>query len=146
MQFSDHNKVVRIDHFFSKSKVTQLIKFGIVGCSGLVIDFAITYFFKEYVGLNRFIANALGFGAAVTNNYFIHRFWTFKNNEKRIAQQFLKFLMVSIIGLGLNTLCIYTIQQWGHLSFYVAKFIAIVLVFIWNYTINAQITFKKNEV
>ncbi|TKC63575.1 GtrA family protein [Pedobacter hiemivivus] len=146
MQFSDHNKIVRIDHFFSKSKVTQLIKFGIVGCSGLVIDFAITYFFKEYLGLNRFIANALGFGAAVTNNYFIHRFWTFKNNEKRVAQQFLKFLMVSIIGLGLNTLCIYTIQQWGHLSFYVAKFIAIVLVFIWNYTVNAQITFKKNEV
>lgn len=146
MQFSDLNKVARLDHLFSKSRVTELIKFGIVGCSGLIIDFAITYFFKEYVGLNRFIANALGFAVAVTNNYFIHRFWTFKNNERRIAQQFLKFLLVSAIGLGLNTLCIYTLQEFGHLSFYAAKFIAIVLVFIWNYTINAQITFKKNEV
>ncbi|WEK17780.1 MAG: GtrA family protein [Candidatus Pedobacter colombiensis] len=146
MQFSGHNKVVRIDRFLSKEKLIQLIKFGIVGCSGLVIDFAITYFFKEYVGLNRFIANALGFSAAVTNNYFIHRFWTFKSDERQIAKQFLKFLIVSVIGLGINTLCIYTIQQWTYLSFYVAKFIAILLVFMWNYTLNALVTFKKNEI
>ena len=146
MQFSDHNKVVGIEHFFSKAKIMQLIRFGVVGCSGLVIDFAITYFFKEHVGVNRFVANTLGFGAAVVNNYLINRFWTFKNSERQIAKQFLKFLMVSVIGLGINTLCIYTFQQWNHLSFYVAKFIAIVLVFMWNYTINAYVTFKKNEV
>jgi putative flippase GtrA len=131
---------------FSRGRIIELVKFGMVGCSGLVIDFAITYFFKEYVGINKFVANTLGFSVAVANNYLINRFWTFRGSNGRMGTQFIKFLLVSIIGLGINTVCIYAMQQWGQLSFYPAKFFAIAIVFIWNYTINAFITFKKNEI
>lgn len=128
----------------SKKKIIQLFKFGMVGLSGLVIDFSITYFFKEHLHFDPYLANALGFGFAVVNNYFINRIWTFKNKEKAIMQQFAKFLLIALIGLGLNTLCIYMLHQQLHLPFYVAKLMAIVLVFAWNYTINATLTFSKN--
>jgi putative flippase GtrA len=133
----------RFISLFSKQRIIELVKFGMVGCSGLVIDFAITYFFKDYIRINKFAANTLGFSVAVANNYLINRFWTFKSSNERMGPQFLKFILVSIIGLAINTVCIYAMQQWGQLSFYPAKFFAIAIVFSWNYTINAFITFKK---
>jgi Predicted membrane protein len=127
-----------------KRKIVQLFKFGIVGLSGLMIDFSITYFFKEQLHFDPYLANAIGFSFAVVNNYFINKIWTFKNKEKAIIQQFAKFLLVAVIGLALNTLCIYLLHQQLHILFYVSKFMAIVLVFVWNYTINATLTFNKN--
>lgn len=127
-----------------KRKIIQLFKFGIVGLSGLVIDFSITYFFKEQLHFDPYLANAFGFSFAVVNNYFLNKIWTFKNKEKAIVQQFAKFLLVAIIGLALNTFCIYLLHQQLHVPFYISKLIAIVLVFAWNYTINATLTFNKN--
>ena len=127
-----------------KKKIIQLFKFGMVGLSGLLIDFSVTYFFKEHLHFNPYLANILGFCFAVVNNYLINRAWTFKSKEQAIIQQFGKFLLIAMIGLGLNTLCIYLLQQQLHLPFYLAKLIAIVIVFAWNYTINATLTFSKN--
>lgn len=127
-----------------KKKIIQLFKFGMVGLSGLLIDFSVTYFFKEQLHFNPYLANTLGFSFAVVNNYLINRAWTFKSKEQAIIKQFGKFLLIAMIGLGLNTLCIYLLQQQLHLPFYLAKLIAIIIVFAWNYTINATLTFSKN--
>ena len=127
-----------------KKRVIEIFKFGLVGCSGLVIDFSVTYFFKENMEVNRYVANIMGFSLAVVNNYMVNRFWTFKGKDAKVPYQAVRFLLVSLIGLGLNTLCIYLLQLMG-CRFYPAKAIAIVLVFIWNYSTNALITFKKTD-
>lgn len=128
----------------SKKQIIEIFKFGIVGCSGLVIDFAVTYFLKENVGLNQYLANILGFSFAVINNYLINRFWTFNGKNAKVSYQILRFLAISLIGLCLNTAFIFLLQLMS-CPFYVAKLIAIVLVFAWNYTTNALITFKKTN-
>ena len=125
-------------------KLLQLIRFVATGFLGLIIDFSITWLFKDYFHINKYLANGLGFSFAVVNNYGINKIWTFKDKEKAIAKQFLKFLLISIIGLFLNTLFLYIILQKMNLSFYISKFLVVILVFIWNYTLNSVITFKKS--
>ena len=39
----------------------QFIKFCVVGGTGVVVDFGITFLFKEKLKLNKYIANSLGF-------------------------------------------------------------------------------------
>lgn len=126
-----------------KKKILQLLKFGMVGLLGMGIDFTATYFFKEQVQLNAYLANSIGFGLAVINNYLINRFWTFKSKETAIGKQFLQFFFIALIGLVLNTACIYLLQL-AQLPFYLAKLMAIALVFIWNYSLNSTLTFHKN--
>jgi len=124
-------------------RILQVFKFGIVGFIGMAVDFSITWLFKEIFKVNKYLANAGGFIFAVTNNYIINRIWTFKSTHANWEEEFLKFLIVSLVGLGLNTLIIYLVHQRKEgINFYIAKLIAIIIVFIWNYTINALFTFS----
>jgi putative flippase GtrA len=121
-------------------EIFQIIRFGIVGSLGMVIDFLVTWFFKEKVRIHKLIANAAGFSCAVVFNYFLNRSWTFHVHSGDHNEQFLRFVLVSVTGLGLNTLIVYLLTE-RKLNFYLSKLIAIVIVFAWNYTANRYFTF-----
>ncbi len=121
----------------------KFLKFGLVGFSGLLLDFGITYYTKEKLHWNKYLANSLGFVIACTNNYLLNRLWTFRSVDPGIAVQFSKFLLISLGGLFLNNLILYLFTEKVKLNFYVAKFCAIVLVFFWNFFFNYLFTFTQ---
>ena len=41
--------------------IEQFFKFCVVGGSGVFVDFGITYLCKEWLKLNKYVANSLGF-------------------------------------------------------------------------------------
>lgn len=125
---------------FEYIELPRFIKFGIVGLSGMLIDFGSTWILKEKIKINRYIASSIGFSLAVVNNYSLNRLWTF-NSSLPINKEFLNFVFVSIIGLGLNNLCIYLFTTRLKINFYIGKALAIVIGFCWNYFINAYFTF-----
>lgn len=121
--------------------VIKFVKFAIVGASGVLVDFAITYLAKEKFGIQKYIANALGFCCAATTNFFLNRNWTFENDDPRVTEQFIKFFLIATIGLGLNTVMIWFAHQRKGYNFYLAKAIAIALVMFWNFIANFLYTF-----
>jgi putative flippase GtrA len=123
--------------------IYKLIKFCLVGGSGLAVDFAITYLLKEKVKAHRYFANAMGFSFAATSNYFLNRAWTFESSNPRIYQEYGLFIIFSLIGLGLNTLFLRFFEQ-RKFNFYVSKFFAIVLTTIWNFGANYFFTFSQS--
>ena len=118
----------------------KFLKFGIVGFTGLLIDFSITYFLKEKVKLYRYIANSVGFVVAASSNYWFNRLWTFKSTNSQIVLEYGSFLIISTIGLGINNLFLYLFEK--RMRFYYAKFCAIVMTTIWNFLANYFITFR----
>ena len=122
-------------------QLVRLAKFGMVGCTGIVIDFTVTWLCKEKLKWNKYIANSTGFSFAVVNNYLLNRYYTFQNNDPGISLQFFKFLLISLIGLALSTGLLSFIQKKTSLNFYISKAVVIGLVFIWNYSINSLFTF-----
>jgi putative flippase GtrA len=120
----------------------KFFKFGLVGFSGLVIDFAITWICKEKLLFNKYLSNSLGFLFGVVNNYFLNKYFTFHNNDNHVATQFLSFLIISIIGFLLNTSFLYLLQKNTKINFYVCKAIVTIIVFFWNFTANSLYTFK----
>ncbi|PWS27384.1 glycosyl transferase family 2 [Pedobacter yonginense] len=123
--------------------ILRILKFGLTGLFGMAIDFGATWLFKEKIKVNKYVANAIGFSLAVTNNYLINRIWTFQSTNAHWGTEFSKFLVVSLIGLGLNTIIIYLFHQRKNgANFYVAKFFAIIIVFVWNFLANMLFTFK----
>jgi putative flippase GtrA len=120
----------------------KFFKFGLVGFSGLVIDFAITWICKEKLLLNKYLSNSFGFLFGVVNNYFLNKYFTFHNNDNHVATQFLSFLIISIIGFLLNTSFLFLLQKNTKINFYVCKVMVTAIVFIWNFTANSLYTFK----
>ncbi len=126
-------------------KFLAFIKFGITGVSGLIIDFALTWTFKDELNFNKFLANGIGFTAAVISNYFINRNWTFKDTQAKSGLQFTAFVGVSVIGLLLNSAIIFSLDNLLYLNFYVSKAAAIIIVFFWNFSANYFFVFKAQK-
>jgi putative flippase GtrA len=125
-----------------KLLLSKLLKFGIVGCSGMIIDFGTTYLCKEILKINKFLSNGIGFILAATSNYFLNRNWTFNSQSEDIGTQYVQFMIVSAIGLGINSLVLYLLNEKLKWSFYFSKLIAIAITTIWNFFANLLFTFK----
>ena len=119
----------------------RLIKFCVVGCSGMIVDFFFTWLCKEKLKWNKYISNSIGFILAATNNYIWNRIWTFQSQNLEVAREYMSFFVISLIGLGLNNLIIYLVHEKLHFNFYLSKIIAIGCVTIWNFSLNYVFTF-----
>ena len=120
----------------------RFIRFGIVGFSGMIVDFGVTWLCKEKLRWNKYLSNSLGFILAATNNYIWNRLWTFQSESQAVAREYISFVVIAVIGLGLNNLIIYLLHERLHLNFYLSKLIAIGCVTLWNFTMNYVITFR----
>ena len=119
----------------------KFIRFAIVGGSGLLVDFGITYIFKEWVRANKYIANSLGFICAATSNYILNRLWTFQSADPRIARQYLLFVGISLVGLGINNAIVYVGNDRLKFNFYLSKLFAVGVVTFWNFFMNYLFNF-----
>lgn len=127
---------------FDISFLLKMLKFGLIGISGMVIDFGITSILKEVFKVQKYISNSIGFTLAATSNYILNRIWTFNSTSPDIVLQFSKFFIISILGLLLNNLIIFIFTDYKFkLNFYVSKAIATLLVFFWNFLMNYFFTF-----
>ena len=120
----------------------RFIRFGIVGASGMVVDFGVTWLCKEKLRWNKYISNSLGFTLAATNNYIWNRLWTFESQSEAVAREYVSFFVIALLGLGLNNLIIYLLHDRWQFNFYLSKLIAIGVVTLWNFSMNYVITFR----
>ena len=127
--------------FFTKGILHKFIKFGVVGFSGLIIDFVVTYLCKEKLKIHKLLSNAIGFCIAATNNYVLNRIWTFQSVNDKIGVEFAEFFGVSIIGLGINTLVLWILNEKFKFNFYFSKLCAIGTATLWNFVANYCFTF-----
>ena len=121
--------------------IIKLLKFCLVGFSGMLVDFGVTWVLKERVRVNKFIANSAGFILAATSNFIWNRIWTFNGTEGEVGRQYLSFILVSVAGLALNNALLYLFNVRLKQNFYFSKLIAIGFVTLWNFLMNNFFTF-----
>lgn len=121
--------------------IFKILRFGVVGFSGVFIDFGLTYLFKEKFKVQKFVANGIGFMVAASSNYFLNRIWTFKSSNPQIFAEFTDFILVSLAGLTINSLVLWMLNNKFKLPFYLSKLIAIIVTTFWNFIANYLYTF-----
>jgi putative flippase GtrA len=122
--------------------VWEFLKFCIVGSSGMVIDFGSTWLLKEKLRINKYFANSTGFILAATSNYLLNRYWTFHSENTKVVTEYFSFVLISVIGLGINNLVVYVLTEKVKLNFYISKLFAVGAVTLWNFSMNYLITFR----
>jgi putative flippase GtrA len=120
----------------------KFIFFALVGVSGLVIDFGLTYLNKEKLKLNKYLANGTGFFAAATNNFFLNRNWKFANTHPDVTGQYIKFIGFALIGLAINSVIVWWMTEKMKKNFYLSKGVATFIVTCWNFLSNFLFTFR----
>ena len=83
----------------------QILRFGIVGGTAFIIDYALLYICTEYLGIYYFISSIISFSVSTIFNYIASIYWVFDvNKEKSQSRNFVLFVGLSIVGLGINQL------------------------------------------
>jgi dolichol-phosphate mannosyltransferase len=82
----------------------QLVRFGIVGFSGYVINLIVYSLLVEVANWHYVPAAVLAFCVAVSNNFLANRHWTFNATDGRATFQAPRFLIVSLVALAFNLL------------------------------------------
>jgi len=130
------------------AKFKPFIKYAIVGVLGTAIDIGSLYLLVEYAHLQVIPASVISFLLAVINNFILNKIWTFENKSKNYRKLFVKFLIVSTIGLLLTIASMYLFVHLLAIWYILAKAITSVIVLTWNFLGNKFWTFiiKQKEI
>jgi dolichol-phosphate mannosyltransferase len=134
--------------------VGRLLRFGVVGLSGVVVDMAMLYFLSDptmlAMGLTR--SKIIASEVAILNNFLWNDRWTFgdlaqgQTRKRQVLKRFIKFNLVCLMGLILNVLILNTLFNGFGINRYVANFIAIAIVTLWNFWINLKLNWRVTDV
>jgi dolichol-phosphate mannosyltransferase len=80
----------------------QLLKFGLVGAAGYVINLAVFALLVQNLGLHHLLAALGAFCVAVSNNFLWNRYWTFDPGDGHAGFQAARFFTVSVAALLIN--------------------------------------------
>jgi dolichol-phosphate mannosyltransferase len=143
--------------FFKMSRrIKTLIKFGVVGFSGTIVDFIFYNIFISYFQIRPATSKGLSTEIAIFNNFALNHMWTFKNRKTRtnVYQKFGIFNLVSLGGLAVAVLIVKFLHEiFGdgystilglRIPYYNLYFFATIPpVLIWNFTANHFITWRS---
>ena len=119
----------------------QLLKFGLVGGSGYLINLGVFALLTGSFGAHHVAAAVGAFAVAVTNNFLWNRYWTFGPGDGPAHFQAVRFFTVSLGSLILNIailqLLLYT-EAVGELP---AQAIAVAAAMPFNFLGNKLWTF-----
>lgn len=112
----------------------QIIRFAFVGGGAFVIDYGVMIFLTEVGGLNYLISSAISFTVSVIFNYIMSVKWVFNvSGERSQTQDFAVFIVLSVIGLGINSLIMWIAVDKFHIFYMIAKIGATAIVMVYNF-------------
>jgi dolichol-phosphate mannosyltransferase len=127
-------------------------KFCAVGGTGLVVDMAIIYLLASpfTLGWNLSLSKLIAAEVAIINNFVWNDFWTFRglarsgNIRPEWLARFGKFKLICTAGIGLSVVLLNVQVYWLKLNVYLANFISIVLVSVWNFSMNVRFGWNRS--
>jgi dolichol-phosphate mannosyltransferase len=119
----------------------QLVKFGLVGGSGYLINLAVFALLNGNLGLHQALAAVGAFCVAVSSNFFWNRHWTFAAKDGHAGFQAIRFFAVSIAALGVNLLVLEALLVATSLGELSAQAIAVAVAMPFNFLGNKLWTF-----
>jgi len=134
--------------------IFQFAKFAEIGVLNTLIDIGTLNLLSAATGtvggLKIVPLNAISFLLAATNSYFFNKIWTFEIGTKVVQREFIVFLIVSLIGLFINSTIVFlgtTFISYFQISagalMNLVKIFATLIVMLWNFFGYKIFVFKK---
>jgi putative flippase GtrA len=131
----------------------HFVKFQCVGVVNFAVDYGLFTLLNGVVGWPVGISNTISYSCGIVNSFLLNRYWTFRLKLKFFSLDFLKFVLVNVLGWGVNTLTMvilvngYSLSAKGLGLFenIVPKLIATVLSFIINFAGSKLLVFREDK-
>lgn len=121
----------------------SFIKFGLVGVSNTLVNWII-FFILNSIGVYYITSNIIAYLIATVNSYFWNSKWVFKYKKEESIRTSLKFILLNLIGLVLNSIILYLLVDLFNYNKMISLIIATGIIMIINYFINKVWVFKES--
>lgn len=131
----------------NQPRFKQFVKFCFVGGSGVVLDMAALHLLVWQCNWDVSLAKLCAAEVAMLNNFLWNEVWTFRgtagDKTSGVVARLLRFHLICGFGIGLAVLLLHLF--YGRIGFhlFLANGIAIVLVTIWNFWMNAIFNWRN---
>jgi dolichol-phosphate mannosyltransferase len=119
----------------------QLIKFGLVGVSGYLINLGVFALLSGNLGVHHILAAVGAFGVAFSSNFFWNRHWTFAAGHGHAGFQAARFFTVSVAALLINLAVLEALVEGAAMGDLTAQAIAVAVAMPFNFLGNKLWTF-----
>jgi putative flippase GtrA len=119
----------------------QLIKFGLVGGSGYLVNLGVFAYLSSNLGIHHLIAAVGAFVVAVSSNFFWNRHWTFAAGHGHAGFQAARFFAVSVAALVINLFVLEALVGGTSMGDLSAQAIAVAVAMPFNFLGNKLWTF-----
>jgi putative flippase GtrA len=146
-----NNLIKRLRLSLSWVFLSRLIRFAIVGLSGVFVDLGGFYVLHTLLGWVLTPSAILSTEVAIINNFFWNDVWTFRDMsvQQKLGtqrlQRFFKFNLICFFGLIFNSLIVNLLFYKFEMNEYMAKMIAIICVTLWNFSLNWKVNWQITE-
>jgi putative flippase GtrA len=120
----------------------QLVRFGIVGGSGFVVNIAVYALCVHAVGLDYRVSSVAAWLVAVLNNFVLNRHWTFDAATGSARLQGMRFLLVSVVAEGFSLLLLTVLVEDAGMEKVAAQALAVAAVMPLNFLGNKLWSFR----
>jgi putative flippase GtrA len=120
----------------------QLLKFGIVGGSGYLINLVVFAILASDLGWHHMIAAIAAFAVAVSSNFLWNRYWTFGPGDGSASFQAARFFTVSVAALLINLAVLEALVSGTAIGDLTAQAIAVAIAMPFNFLGNKLWTFS----
>ncbi len=134
---------VRVLHGMRKpANWLQLVRFGIVGGSGFVVNLVVYAICTQAIGIDYRAASVLAWLVAVLNNFLLNRHWTFDAAAGSARFQAIRFFVVSLVAEGFSLLLLTVLVESAGMSKVPAQAVAVALSMPLNFLGNKLWSFR----
>lgn len=119
----------------------RLIRYAVSGGASALTHFGVGFLLVEGPGVRPVAASATGFLASVIVSYTLQHAWVFRSSARHLVASG-RFLTVTAIAFGLNTVILWTGTEALRAPFVAVQGVALVAIPIVNYAMNSRWTFR----
>jgi putative flippase GtrA len=121
----------------------QLVRFGVVGGVGFVLNLAVYTLCVHGLGIDYHAAAVISWLVAVANNFVLNRHWTFDAGEGRAHFQAMRFVIVSLVALAVSQLLLTAFVEGAGISKVAAQALAVAASMPLNFLGNKLWSFRS---
>lgn len=153
-------KIVAVVPLRYQNSARQFLKFGVTGVIGAVVDFSTYFILTRLVGWDTIFypfgyeiiaANLVSVTLAISSNFILNKYWTFRNTDKDVVKQWSGYFAMNAVTFVLNQILTsffafrvpIIASVFGSRKDYAAKALAIGLILFVNFLGSKLLIFKR---
>lgn len=130
----------------SKAKEDQRVRYLVTGLTSYVFEYSLFVTLMAATSM-LFLANSLSFLGGFFLSFYLHKKWSFNSGEHKhkTHTQFGGYALLAAINLVLTNVLIGVMVDGWNIKPFIAKFLVMFCIVLWNYVIMSKLLFKKQE-